>query len=310
MELLQSLEGFLLHKRIEGLSPRTLAGYERQIEHLAGYLGNPPTRDVSTDDLRRFLDYLRNEYTPQRLTGGTQPLSAQTIRNYWIALRSFWTWASAEFGVNDVAQHIPAPKTTQAVTSPLSRDEVDAMFRACMTTRDGRRHPCAHRNAAILSTLLDTGMRVSELCSLTIGDYDPDRGKLYISNGKGAKRRVVYVGQQGRKRIWRYLVKRENRDNNSAPLFASTGGTRPISRSWVRKLVANIGQRAGVRGAHPHRCRYTFAIEYLRNSGDIFTLQRILGHSSLGMVRHYLALADVDAERVHKTASPLDNWGL
>lgn len=75
MKLLQALDGFLLDKRIEGLSPRPLEGYERQIQLLADFLGNPRAEDITVDDLRRFFDYLRNEYTPHRRVGkkGEEP---------------------------------------------------------------------------------------------------------------------------------------------------------------------------------------------------------------------------------------------
>lgn len=83
-----------------------------------------------------------------------------------------------------------------------------------------------------------------------------------------------------------------------------------MTRTKLAEMFANIGKRAGVAGFHPHRLRHTFAVMYLRNGGNAFSLQHMLGHSSLEMVRYYLKLAQVDIDNVHRRASPVDNLRL
>jgi site-specific recombinase XerD len=83
-----------------------------------------------------------------------------------------------------------------------------------------------------------------------------------------------------------------------------------MSRHTLRRLINRLGERAAVPGANVHRFRHTFGISFLRNGGQIFALQRILGHASLEMVRRYLAIAQADVERAHQDASPVSNWRL
>ena len=75
-------------------------------------------------------------------------------------------------------------------------------------------------------------------------------------------------------------------------------------------ILTNIGRKASVGDVHPHRFRHTAAVQFLRNGGDLFSLQKMLGHTTLEMVRYYVELSQEDVKKVHKTASPADNWGL
>jgi integrase/recombinase XerD len=163
---------------------------------------------------------------------------------------------------------------------------------------------------------LDTGVRASELCSLDIGDVDlsaghaivQSKGRLNSGEGKG---RPIRVSPTTIKALHRYLVERNVLDEQHAdrPLFATRDGRR-FERRYLAKHLRRLGRRAGVRGVYAHRFRHTFAINYLRNGGDIYTLQDLLGHTSLDMVRRYLHIAQVDIDSAHRRASPVENWRL
>ena len=83
-----------------------------------------------------------------------------------------------------------------------------------------------------------------------------------------------------------------------------------MNKNALRLIMARLGKKSGVKNCHPHRFRHTFAITYLRSGGDLFTLQSLLGHSTLDMVQHYARIAEIDVEQAHRRASPADNWRL
>ena len=84
----------------------------------------------------------------------------------------------------------------------------------------------------------------------------------------------------------------------------------PMKPRMVAEFIHKVARKAGVTNAHPHRLRHTAAVQFLRNGGNVFALQKMLGHSTLDMVRYYVELSQEDVKKVHKTASPADNWGL
>jgi site-specific recombinase XerD len=179
-------------------------------------------------------------------------------------------------------------------------------------TRPGKREtqhsiPTADRNRAIILVLLDTGIRASELCALQIHQVDLGNRRLRVF-GKGNKERTIPFSARTGQAIWKYLATRG--DDLADNFLFATSNDGPINRHDLRKILVRIGKRAGLEGVNVHRFRHTFAINYLRNGGDPWSLQMMLGHSTMEMVKNYLALAQADLEKNHKIASPVDNWRL
>lgn len=309
------LTGFYLAKQAEGCSPNTIAEYQNDFAHFARWCqaqGKTDPAALGPSDLRAFLAHLRTEPN-----GRGRPLAAKTVYNCWAALRSFYRWLSEEYRCPNPMASVPAPKAPQPVIEPLSREEVAAILTACDSTRaastKGRaafamRRDTALRDRAIVLVLLDAGLRASELCALTVGDVDLATGRVLVRCGKGGKGRVVYLGKMARRAVWKHLAGRRQ-PKPDEPLFLTREG-RALTPDRLVKLFANLGRRAGVANLHPHRLRHTFATEFLRNGGNLLGLQRLLGHSSLEMVRRYAAIAEADLAKAHETGSPADRWRL
>ena len=237
--------------------------------------------------------------------------------NYHTDLSALWTWAVQD-GL--VEQHIVKkefrPKPEKREIKPYSEMDVKAMLNALDKsrpyTRPGKgksahRLVTADRNRAIILLLLDTGLRASELCSLRIHQLDLRNRKIYVL-GKGSKERILPFCARTGRAIWRYLATRSE-DTMEQALFISENDT-SLNRHVLRKTLWRIGQRAGIPRVNVHRFRHTFAINYLRNGGDPYTLQIMLGHSTMEMVKRYLSIAQADLDKNHKLASPVDNWRL
>ena len=210
----------------------------------------------------------------------------------------------------NIAQGLDAPQPKLGVVDPFDEAEIRLLLRMAANTSE---HVLQLRDKAIILFLLDTGVRASELCGLQISHVDLKegdalvRGKGRLDKGQGKERRVIF-GASARLALRAYLL-HSDEPSPKRKLFVTQNGKK-IDRRHLSTHLRRLGLRAGVEPCYPHRFRHTFAIMYLRNGGDIYTLQRLLGHSSLDMVKRYLAIAQTDIESAHRRAGPVDNLGL
>jgi integrase/recombinase XerD len=300
-----ALEGYFIAAHARRLSPATLADYDNTFRKLEEFLGrDPPLATITADDIRAFL-------------GGMYGMSAKTLLNYHTGLSALWTWAVKE-GIADqhIMREVDRPRPEKREIVPYTQRDLQAIMAASDRTgayvRPGKRRcshtrPTADRDRAMVAFLVDTGVRASELCNMRLRDVRLDTQQALVM-GKGSKERLVEFSPNTAKHLWRYLATRDETVDRDY-FFVSLDG-QPLSRYALRRLIINIGARAGVPRANVHRFRHTFAIQFLRNQGNIFALQRMLGHSTLEMVNRYLKIAQADLKRAHRTASPLANWGL
>lgn len=308
MLLHDALNGYWLEKR-RGFSRHTVSDYQVTFRRLAEFVGSEAhIEHINTGVLRAFLNHLVDDFN----------LADKTLSNSWTALSSLWTWAEVDLGVPHVIRNrIKRPKYRRPQIETYTQIEVQAMLNACdntgaWVTRNGKEtsssRPTGLRDRAIIMTLVDTGLRASELCELRIDDYETDSGELFIRQGKGDKERVVFASETTRKAIWKYLSTR-SKPKPAEPLFATrTRGK--IDRNALRHSIQSTAARAGVRKATVHRFRHTFAVNFLRNGGNMLALQEMLGHERLDTIRIYVKLASTDLRDAQQRASPADNWRL
>jgi integrase/recombinase XerD len=319
MKLSKALEGYKLARLSEGYSQETISRYHYCLTQVFDFLGDKDIYQVSSDDLQHFFLWLRNEYMPNRPNGDNSPLASASIYASWKAIRSFYNWGEQELKLARPDNKLKPPRYSSAVIQPYSQSEIKKLIKGCKFTKKAitnsrksyyQARATGPRNIAIVLTLLDTGLRASELSRLKHLDLDLRTGGIRVKPfGAGIKSsgREVFVGKSSRAAIWKYIALSSDKD--AQPLF-QTIKQRSMNRHSLRSMLRRLGLRAGVNKTHAHRFRHTFAIQYLRNGGDVFSLQRLLGHSTLAMVNRYLAIARTDIAEAHKRASPVDGWNI
>lgn len=315
LTLSQALDGYTLDMGAGNYSDNTLLLYRKMLAVLTRYLSDPPITSITPDKLSEFMVYLKTDYIPFRYGGSKSPVGPSCVDNYWKAIRSFYKWAGKPpLNLPNISTHLVRPRYKHPEIAPYSKEQINTLLSACDSSVQVNRTGCKPyhlprnsyglRDKAIILTLYDTGLRVGELCRAEIRDLNLDTGMLNIApygTGRKTKPRVVFLGKSTKRAVWLYLA-----DRNSKGITSLDDKVFPIHQSGVRRLMKELQRKTGIDKVHPHRFRHTFAIEYLRNGGDVFTLQRLLGHSDLSMVKHYIDLADSDAANAHRKASPAD----
>ncbi len=160
------------------------------------------------------------------------------------------------------------------------------------------------RNAAILLFLLDTGVRANELCNVDLADLDRMVRSVAIKKGKGGKSRTIYLGKRTRRFLRKYLKKRKD---DFPALWVSRIKTR-LRYEGLKEILKRRAKDANVQSPSAHDFRRAFALESLRNGIDVYSLQRLMGHADLQVLRRYLAQTNEDIRIAHGKTSPIDNW--
>ena len=292
----QLWEQFFYHLRIKRRASTTLLYYgvtQRALERYAAQqpaFPDDPTL-LAVSHLRAFVIWLEG-----------QGLAAGGIHAHVRALKALFGWAHAEELLpRNPAQRLERPTLPSYRLPSVTAAQIGTLLKAAKTTEQPL------RDTAVLLTFFDTGIRLAELIGLRLPDLLPERGVLRVI-GKGDKERSVPVGSRALGAVSAYM-RRERRPQHAGVqhLFLSRSG-QPMTRSCISILMLRLSRQVNLKReqAAPHAFRRGFAVEFLRNGGDVFTLQQILGHSSLEMTRRYVNFLDEDLKSAHLRFSPGD----
>jgi len=295
--------------KAEGKTQRTISWYSANLHQFRAYVLNrhhsENINSIDTKFIREYILYLmakhRFENHPYN-TPTDEPLSSSTIHGHVRTLRAFSNWLLKERLTDlNFTAGIKPPKIVKKVISTLSDEEITQILSTF--------NPTSHsemRNKVLFMLLLDTGLRIGELISLKIDDIHIDEGLMKVM-GKGKKERMVPIGNKAQKALQSYLFRQRPKPAHSGieNAFLSIFGT-PITENSVELMFSRLAKKSGIKRLHAHLCRHTFATMFLLNGGDVFTLQQILGHTTLEMVRNYVTLASNHIAMQHHKYSPLD----
>ncbi|MBA7645278.1 Tyrosine recombinase XerD [subsurface metagenome] len=307
LELGDLIQAFKLSCQTEGKSPKTIEWYTSFLLRFLKFLGQSklPTQidQIERTHIRRFILYLQQE---ARTPHTNNPLSGATVQGYVRALKAFSAWAEREeYTPTNLMAKIPIPKAETKVITTFSNEQIQLLFNLCLSSNGN-----SIRNTLILLLLFDCGLRVSELTGIELDDINLEEGIIKIRKAKGSKERYVPVGNVAQRFLWKYIHTSRTKpiSLHITSLLLNDKGL-PLTGNGVQQILRRYSKKAGITGTRcsPHTCRHTFAKNYLMNGGDIFSLQRILGHSSLASVRIYLNLFASDIKKQHRQFSPVDN---
>jgi integrase/recombinase XerC len=282
-------QGFLDYlAQVRRYSPRTVAAYRRDLEAVAQALDRRPWDSVDVHAVRAYA-----------AAAHRKGLGGRSLARRLSALRSFYRYLVRQ-GLTraNPAQDVRAPKTARRLPDALDVDETDRLLKGAGSD------PLAVRDLAVMELFYSSGLRLSELVGLDLGDLDLAEGRVRVT-GKGNKTRELPVGRAACAALKAWLAERSDLAQGGEPaLFVSKRGTRLSGRSIQARLRLWARRQGLGRRLHPHMLRHSFASHLLESSGDLRAVQELLGHASLSTTQVYTHLDFQHLAQVYDAAHP------
>lgn len=295
MPLVKLLDEFLNYLVVErGLSRNTLESYSRDLNKYIDYLekhGISDIKETSSSHIIAFISTLTEK-----------GLSTKTTARNLVAIRTFYKFlVSEKYLEENPAARIDSPKTWFRLPNTLALDEVERLL-----DQPDANTPLGMRDSAMLELLYATGLRVSELISLSLNNINLEAGYL-IALGKGSKERIVPIGDHAAKKVREYMVSARNRllkKSNSPYIFVNRSG-KFISRQGFWKIIKKYALKAGIKkNIAPHTLRHSFATHLLERGADLRSVQTMLGHVDISTTQIYTHVTRERLKKLHTQLHP------
>lgn len=308
--------------RSKRLRPKTMQSYEQTLRLFERWCLEEEKivepKEVTEQTIRHYICNLQERgkytfYADERQTASNNPdrrrdyrhtVSVTTINNYIRNLRAFFTWFTDELRLAnpmDKIRQLPSERKPQEF---LEDDEIDKLLKSFDLS-----YFSEHRDYTIVMLLLDTGMRIGECLQITTDDLDMQERTIFLpaENTKGRRSRMVFFSVKMARVLGRWL-RFKDRYSDSSLLFPVKAGTPMEIRSFEGSFRKHL-QRIGIeKDFSPHALRNNFAKRCLMAGMDLYSLSRILGHSSVTVTeKAYLDLTDRDLRHRYQQYSPLEN---
>ncbi len=301
----QALNEFLAEKRSQGRAAATILFHRRLLTPFVTFLEGRDGTDVArlgNPDMRAFFGqlYARSE---------AGEITKATVAAYDRSVRAFCSFCVQEkLLLENPMKGRPRARIPRTLPDTLSFDEIRTLLAACDDD------PLGRRDRALMLFMFDTGLRAGEVCALTAADLflasDHGRVRVRAENSKDREERTVPVSAETVKALRLYL---EDRPTDAQGLFVRAAGhthqlgTPHLTGSGLNQLMRRRAKLAGIVGKRKwcHIWRHTFGKNYVLAGGDLETLRRLLGHSSLETVRIYLGFRTEEVEACHFKYSPV-----
>ena len=276
-------------ENIKGLSKNTTSSYQRDLNKLSKFL--------QASDINGFNGLSEEICSAWIADLFHHNVSARSIQRHISSAKGFFNYLKKIGLVTDSPfDLISSPKSPSHLPSVLSPEEVSQLLNFKPKNAQEK------RDLAIIELIYSSGLRVSEAVNVNLNDFEDNKNFLRVL-GKGSKTRLVPVGRYAQNAINDWAVEREKLSTNDNALFVNLGGNRISTRS-VQERIKNIAIMQGLPPVNPHMLRHSFATHLLESSGDLRSIQELLGHSSLSTTQIYTRLDYQHLIKVYEKSHP------